>query len=1758
MEHQRRARFALHIPPAQRAALRQLETLRDRNIRVTVSTNLSPDQVSLFRNAASAIRRLDDRTAVVDLITNLDEDTVRALRNAASAIRRLDSRNVVVRVDLQVDEAQLERIALLLREMRDTSVNVRVNSNADTVATRVRSLNRELGYMPGIAGGIAAVSAAIAAIGGAAGAALGAVGGLAVGLLSLGPAVGGIFATLAVGAQGLGDAFTAMGNVTANAASEAEAQSEAISSAQNQVASANDAVISSQEALDAAYADSEQAAKDVADAYKQAERDLRDYQLTAQEAALSEKEAAFALEDAQKAVLEARNPDEHERAILRVQQAELRLLRAQDRAKEAAEENAEAQEKGIENSDAVTEARDKQAAADQRVTQAERQAAAASRQLDQATQALEKAQSKATPSVEKFNQALAELSPNARAFVLAAQAAKPAWDSFTDGIQDNLFANLGRELSETANVVLPAIQESMGGVASALNEAAVNAADFLQSERGIALLNSTFEASEGLIRGMLSGTGELTQGWLDFTTTVAPRMDEVGRAIAAMGEGIGRALSGAAESGALDQLITNFAGFLTSMGPFLEDLVTTLITLGNAILPSLGTFFEALGDALVDIAPAIGELGAVFLNSLTEILPSLSELITALAEGLKPVLPVLTQLIKVMADAIEPLIPIFSQITSTVGSALVQAIQALQPALPPVAQAFADLLNAVSPLIPLIAENLSVVLQALAPALSEIFNALAPVIKQFAEGMKPVIQEIAPVLKDVAMQMGVALADAIKELTPHLPGLIQAFGDLILAIIPILPELMELAVEVIPPLTRALVEIAPILVEMANVFVWVVTNIIDGVVIPAINHMREQWGNFFDAIGTAVDWVKNTAFPKLQEALGAVKGWFADTVDTAVAKCEELREKAAAPVNFVIDTVWNNGLLKAWGSIDNLLGGVLPDASPLPLIPRRATGGPLSYLHGGSGNGTKDDMLFWGSNNEHVITSDEVIKAGGQNIIFAIRDMIARGIPFTWDNGRIISELGRDNLNRYGAAVRQHGIGNVPPEGLFDQLARVPIPQFRDGGPIFPWMYQLKAGHDFARAQNGKPYQWAGPTGPGSSFDCSGFMGSIAAAILGDNPWQRYWATSSFAGYPAVGPQGFTRNLFEGIGMLVGITDDPGGPGGGHTAGELKGIPELGIPAARVESGGDLGDVHYGRGTNPASFASLYGLPIGANGFFQPSPGGSSVGPSTTEQQSYLERTINRIVTTATDPVRDLIRTVIGAPPPSVRGIPLGALDATQKAAVEVASKAVGNLGGLLGGAWQKAQDLGERVLDFVNPFDSGGIASGTGFMPKNVIAPERVLSPQQTELFEALVRALQSIAGGTAHVTADAVASDTVFQERLDAAFTEQGELISDSMTSVERNQSSIAEEQATTARIQSDTLASISGKLAADVLGPVLSSAVNAGVGFFTDLIEALGKDIVAAQNGTTRAVQSLEDGTTGGGGAPAPFGAPGSAFDFASAASAAVVEVANTASQAFQKVANDIANAALAQSPSRVSESRGTLGEDDISGGFLVDLIVRLTGVEIEILDTLEKTYDEILSFREGAFTGFEASGELISDTAAMVQRNQSSIELAAKEQERIQKALIKAVIKYLIVNVLLPIITAILGAMITLATTAIGAAIGSAIPVIGTAIGAAVGAAVGAALSGLAAVFTSLLAVGAGAAIDAFDEGGIAPGVGYMPKNTIAPERVLSPRQTTAFETLVGVLDRNMTGNRTVQIGSVNVNGRDPAQKTADNLLALLNT
>ncbi|UYP17709.1 hypothetical protein OED52_13615 [Rhodococcus sp. Z13] len=1132
------------------------------------------------------------------------------------------------------------------------------------------------------------------------------------------------------------------------------------------------------------------------------------------------------------------------------------------------------------------------------------------------------------------------------------------------------------------------------------------------------------------------------------------------------------------------------------------------------------------------------------------------------------------------------------------------------------------------------------------------------------------------------------------------------------------------------------------------------------------NVITPVWNGIGDAIRWVIDNVIKPAWDGMKSALQSVGDFFGTVVDGIKNVWDGLRNILAKPINFMIGTVYNNGIRNAWNKIREFIPNLV-EAPELPLIPEYRKGGRIV----GPGTGTSDDVLMWGSNGEHMVTAAEVIAAGGHGILYAIRDMILRGIPFTWDNGRIISELGADNLASYGAAVQRKGFGNVDPQGLFDKIY---APAYANGGEIKvePWMLQLARGHEFARSQHGKPYQWAGPTGPGSSFDCSGFMASIAAVILGGDPWRRYWYTGNFAGYPQVGPQGFTKGL--GAGFTIGVTDDPGGPGGGHTAGVLGEVPGM-YAAARVESGGSIGGVHYGAGPDVRSFAATYTLPIGANGFFQPGEG-MSIGPSPEEQRSFLVQKVHDVLTAITDPIKGLIVGAVGSPPPHWREIPPRYLDAGVDAVTDGAGKVIDGLGDALSSAWTSAKRFGSSVLDALNPFDSGGLARGKGFLPKNIIAPERVLSPQQTELFEILVRSLEALARGDYdggltrvgiqedhplvdaaltmrevavsidnlinrgdydgtlsrfgiqedhplidavlsmreavvevrdvadsvgnlvhrgdydgvlsaygiqedHPLVDAVLSvrevaqsidslvgrgdydgvlsrygiqednplidaalsmrDTALavqdvagsvetlvrdgdydgtlssygmqedhpfiaavldlrdavvtalgdgaaqvagdiigalapkpidladpidpdeirvMEEIRAGFDEQGELLSDTVSELQRTASSQELVQAEQYRALEAQLVDLANRLSGGVLGPMVQTAMRGALGIVEDALAASADDVIESQDATTEAVKDLAtaDATQ----SSAPVGMPGSSFDLVTELGNLVQSVTDSVSQSLIQVGNDIAKAALQQQKSSVDNPRGVLGDENNSGGTLIDTIVRLTGVEIEVRDTIYGLAEEIRAYRGDEFQTITDTGELISDTASLIERSASSTDLVIAEQNRINRELIKSVLRYLLVNVVLPAITAIMTGMISILTGLIGAAIGGAIAgPIGAAIGVAVGGLVGMALSGLAAAAIAGIGVAAGAAIDSFDQGGIANGIGVLPKNTVQPERVLSPRQTAAFERLVDAISGTGgagAGSKTVQVGSINVHGSDPAAKTNDRLLSLLNS
>lgn len=370
------------------------------------------------------------------------------------------------------------------------------------------------------------------------------------------------------------------------------------------------------------------------------------------------------------------------------------------------------------------------------------------------------------------------------------------------------------------------------------------------------------------------------------------------------------------------------------------------------------------------------------------------------------------------------------------------------------------------------------------------------------------------------------------------------------------------------------------------------------------NAIKPAW----DGIGTAIRYVWQTwikpAFESLSRGVDTVSDSFKTGVGAIGRMWESLKDITRKPVQFIIDTVYNNGIRKVWNEIAGFTGAGKLDVLTF------ASGGSVF----GAGTATSDSIPALLSNGEHVWTAREVRGAGGHSAVEALRARAARsgsayakggavGLPrfaeggvVDWLSGKA-RQIGGALMDGVEFMTSPSKAWDVATKFIRDQIgSSLSGSQWAQALSQFPikMLQSLKekvvaaaesliggnasgsvaAAMGFARSQAGKPYQWGGAGDP--SWDCSGFMSGIQKVIQGLAPGGRLWSTFSFQGDTA--PPGWKRNLRSPF--MIGITND----GVGHTAGTLAGM--------NVESRGGDGVVvgARARGYNSALFHDRYGF----------------------------------------------------------------------------------------------------------------------------------------------------------------------------------------------------------------------------------------------------------------------------------------------------------------------------------------------------------------------------------------------------------------------------------------------------------------------------------------------------------------------------------------------------------------------------------------
>ncbi|MCU8589919.1 phage tail tape measure protein [Streptomyces sp. A13(2022)] len=321
-------------------------------------------------------------------------------------------------------------------------------------------------------------------------------------------------------------------------------------------------------------------------------------------------------------------------------------------------------------------------------------------------------------------------------------------------------------------------------------------------------------------------------------------------------------------------------------------------------------------------------------------------------------------------------------------------------------------------------------------------------------------------------------------------------------------------------------------------------------------------------------WIK-PIFDKLRSATNAVGNTFGSAVKVIKREWNKIEGIAKAPVKFVIDTVYNGGVVKVWNAIASKFG-----APKLDKVTGFARGGVLA---GQSSYRQGDDQLVPMRKGEGVYVSEAMRDPYERARLFAVNaaamrgqslaqyqgEGFAKGGIFGWvksaaSKGIDLAKTGLSWLKDGVKASAEAGLNKVvrplldriagSKSAYRDMISGVPKRMIKEiigysgkadtelekagiGGKGY------KAGLAWAWTQNGKRYQWGGNGNP--SWDCSGLVSAIESVIRGQKPHRR-WATGAFSGRTA--PAGWQLNKRSPY--MIGITNS----GVGHTAGTINGV----------------------------------------------------------------------------------------------------------------------------------------------------------------------------------------------------------------------------------------------------------------------------------------------------------------------------------------------------------------------------------------------------------------------------------------------------------------------------------------------------------------------------------------------------------------------------------------------------------------------------
>ncbi|NUT93520.1 MAG: hypothetical protein HOY78_16010 [Saccharothrix sp.] len=396
----------------------------------------------------------------------------------------------------------------------------------------------------------------------------------------------------------------------------------------------------------------------------------------------------------------------------------------------------------------------------------------------------------------KFAEAIAQMPPAMQATARAVRELQGDFGELRLEVQERLFANLGREVSDLGALYLPAVREGLGDMADSLNATARGFGLFAREAQ-------TVEDVRTILDNSAISMGELSNG-------VAPVLSGL-RDIAAVGSSFLPALASGLAEGA-----TNFGAFIAQARQTgeLEQWI-------SGGLSALGELFTLLGN-LVRIVGAVFAAadtgGASLLGTLTALTGSLAAFLSTGQGRLA-----LQQIFSGLGAVTAALLPLLVAVGQTVATVVAPAVAQLGPM---VAQALGVLVAGVGPA--------GQILAALAPLAGTAAQAVASLLVPALGAVSGVVAELAPALQVVAGELvGGALAEGVRELSPALIALAKAAAPLIVQFGRLLVQAVQVAAPALANLLRVL---TPIAVQIGGALLTALA-----AVLPLVGQLADVW-----------------------------------------------------------------------------------------------------------------------------------------------------------------------------------------------------------------------------------------------------------------------------------------------------------------------------------------------------------------------------------------------------------------------------------------------------------------------------------------------------------------------------------------------------------------------------------------------------------------------------------------------------------------------------------------------------------------------------------------------------------------------------------------------------------------------------------------------------------------------------------------------------------------------------------------------------